>query len=162
MLIGWILVLTHLKIQLTPKFSNVWPRQSTTQINTTQHKSNQIKSNQIKSNQIKSNQIKLLGTTYYRINILEMTLIEGNVCLRFVTISVVTIQRHHLQFSMLKNCSSSQKTPKYKDDFIGLLQCIWCCYKDNSFTRHLLNHKSSERRLFTLNNFRFPCSLNYL
>jgi len=32
----------------------------------------------------------------------------------------------------------------------------------NSFTRHLLNHKSSEMGLITLNNYFFPCSLNYL
>ena len=52
--------------------------------------------------------------------------------------------------------SHNQKTSKYEDDFIAIRKCIWCCYRENNFTRHLLNHKLSEMGLLILTNFLFP------
>ena len=40
-----------------------------------------------------------------------------------------------------------------KDDFIAKLNFIWCCYIENSFTRHLLNYYLSKIVLFTLHIF---------
>ena len=35
--------------------------------------------------------------------------------------------------------SDNQKTMEY-EDILAKLKCLWCCYKANSFNRHLLKH----------------------
>ena len=52
--------------------------------------------------------------------------------------------------------SDNQKIMEYEDDFLAILRCIWCCFKANSFTSHLLNHKLSEIGLFTLHKILYP------
>ena len=70
--------------------------------------------------------------------------------------------RHFAQVFFKFMYSDTQKTLKLKDDFFAKIKCIWCCCKENSFTRHLLNHWLCEMCLFTLHNWCVPCLLDYL
>ena len=67
-----------------------------------------------------------------------------------------------LNTSQRYDCHKQENSEIWKRFFSNTLKCIWCCYKSNSFTRHLLHHKSSEMGLFLLNNLCFPCSADYL